>query len=115
MGENKLNISDLLETHRRDRERLAWEGTFRDYFELVLQNPNISKLSHARICDMTLAMGVEKINEGSRDEVARYNFFAEELFGIEGPISKIVEYFKSAGQRLEVRKRILLLMGPVGG
>src|SRR5215213_3984285 len=105
MGENKLNISDLLETHRRDRERLAWEGTFRDYFELLLQNPNISKLSHARVCDMVLDTGMEKINEGSRDEI----------FGIEGPISKIVEYFKSAGQRLEVRKRILLLMGPVGG
>ena len=115
MEENKVNISDLLETHRRDRERLAWEGTFRDYFELVLQNPNISKLSHARICDMVLAAGVEKINEGSRDEIIRYNFFSDELYGIEGPISKIVEYFKSAGQRLEVRKRILLLMGPVGG
>lgn len=115
MEENKFNISDLLETHRRDRERLAWEGTFRDYFELVLQNPNISKLSHARNCDMVLAAGVEKINEGSRDEIIRYNFFSDELYGIEGPISKIVEYFKSAGQRLEVRKRILLLMGPVGG
>ncbi len=115
MGENKFNISDMLETHRRDRERLAWEGTFRDYFELVLQNPNVSKLSHARVCDMILAQGVEKINEGSRDEITRYNFFSDELFGIEGPISKIVEYFKSAGQRLEVRKRILLLMGPVGG
>ena len=115
MEENKVNISDLLETHRRDRERLAWEGTFRDYFELVLQNPNISKLSHARICDMVLAAGVEKINEGSRDEITRFNFFSDELYGIEGPISKIVEYFKSAGQRLEVRKRILLLMGPVGG
>jgi serine protein kinase len=115
MEENKLNISDLLETHRRDRERLAWEGTFRDYFELVLQNTNISKLSHARICDMILTTGVEKINEGSRDEITRFNFFSDELFGIEGPISKIVEYFKSAGQRLEVRKRILLLMGPVGG
>lgn len=115
MEENKLNISDLLETHRRDRERLAWEGTFRDYFELVLQNPNISKLSHARVCDMMLAAGVEKINEGSRDEIIRHNFFSDELYGIEGPISKIVEYFKSAGQRLEVRKRILLLMGPVGG
>jgi serine protein kinase len=115
MGENKLNISDLLETHRRDRERLAWEGTFRDYFELVSQNPNVSKLSHARICDMLLAASVEKINEGSRDEIVRYNFFSDELFGIEGPVSKIVEYFKSAGQRLEVRKRILLLMGPVGG
>ncbi|MGH9826137.1 MAG: protein prkA, partial [Blastocatellia bacterium] len=115
MENNKLDISQLLETHRRDRERLAWEGTFRDYFELVLQNPNICKLSHARVCDMVTAPGVEKVNEGSRDEVARYNFFSEELFGIEGPIAKIVEYFKSAGQRLEVRKRILLLMGPVGG
>jgi len=115
MGEKKINLSDLLETHRRDRERLAWEGTFRDYFELVTQNPNVSKLSHARICDMILANGVEKINEGSRDELVRYNFFSEELFGIERPISRIVEYFKSAGQRLEVRKRILLLMGPVGG
>jgi len=115
MGENKINLSDLLETHRRDRDRLAWEGTFRDYFELVTQNPNVSKLSHARICDMVLAAGVEKINEGSRDEIVKYNFFSDELFGIERPISKIVEYFKSAGQRLEVRKRILLLMGPVGG
>src|SRR5215216_1096311 len=115
MGETKFNISDLLETHRREREQLAWEGTFRDYFEQVLQNPSISKLSHARICDMILVAGVEKINEGSRDEVVRFNFFSDELFGIEGPISKIVEYFKSAGQRLEVRKRILLLMGPVGG
>jgi serine protein kinase len=115
MEENKMNLSDLLETHRRDRERLAWEGTFRDYFELVTQNPNISKLSHARVCDMVLASGMEKINEGSRDEIVKYQFFSDELFGIERPISKIVEYFKSAGQRLEVRKRILLLMGPVGG
>lgn len=115
MGENKFNISDLLETHRRDRERLAWEGTFRDYFELIMQNPSVSKLSHARVCDMVLSSGVEKINEGSRDEIVKYNFFSDELYGIEGPISKIVEYFKSAGQRLEVRKRILLLMGPVGG
>src|ERR1043165_863697 len=115
MAENKINLTDLLETHRRDRERLHWEGTFRDYFELVMQNPGISKLSHARVCDMILAAGVEKVNEGSRDEVTRYNFFADELFGIEGPIARIVEYFKSAGQRLEVRKRILLLMGPVGG
>jgi serine protein kinase len=44
-----------------------------------------------------------------------YNFFSHELFGIEEPIARIVEYFKSAAQRLEVRKRILLLMGPAGG
>jgi serine protein kinase len=64
---------------------------------------------------MILAEGMEKIAEGTRDEVTRYNFFSNELFGIEESIGKIVEYFKSAAQRLEVRKRILLLMGPVGG
>jgi serine protein kinase len=94
---------------------LVWEGTFRDYFELVSGNPRLSSLSHARICDMILAAGADKIAEGTRDEVVKYNFFSEELFGIEEPIAKIVEYFKSAAQRLEVRKRILLLMGPVGG
>ena len=114
MGDNKLNLSDLLETHRRDRERLAWEGTFRDYFELVSQNPNIAKLSHARSCDMILAAGVEKINVGSRDEIVKYNFFSDELFGIERPISKIVEYFKSAGQRLEVGER-MQVVGRAGG
>src|SRR5499426_5717 len=113
--ENTMSLTEMLEAHRRERERLVWEGTFREYFEIVSQNRNLSKLSHARICDMILASGVEKINEGSRDEITRYGFFSDELFGIEGPIARIVEYFKSAGQRLEVRKRILLLMGPVGG
>src|SRR3982751_559430 len=114
-GNNRFNISERLEGLRREREALRWEGNFRDYFELVTQNPRVAQLSHARINDMIHAVGVEKLNEGTRDEVARYNFFATELFGIEEPIARIVEYFKSAAQRLEVRKRILLLMGPVGG
>jgi serine protein kinase len=75
--DKKFDIGELLEVHRRDRERLAWEGSFRDYFELVLQNSNVSKLSHARICDMITGAGVEKINEGSRDEITRYGFFSE--------------------------------------
>src|SRR2546421_11442459 len=114
-GNNKFNISERLEGLRREREALRWEGTFRDYFELVSQNPRLAELSHARLNDMVHARGVDKLNEGTRDEVARYNFFSAELFGIEEPIARIVEYFKSAAQRLEVRKRILLLMGPVGG
>jgi serine protein kinase len=113
--ENSMSLTELLEAHRRERERLVWEGTFREYFELVTANPRLAALSHARICDMILAEGMEKIAEGTRDEVTRYNFFSNELFGIEESIGKIVEYFKSAAQRLEVRKRILLLMGPVGG
>jgi serine protein kinase len=114
-GKNKFNISERLEDLRRENQALLWEGTFRDYFELVTQNPRIAQLSHARINDMVHAAQIERLNEGTQHEVISYNFFAAELFGIEEPIARIVEYFKSAAQRLEVRKRILLLMGPVGG
>jgi serine protein kinase len=114
-GSHKFDISARLEALRQEHAALAWEGSFRDYFELVTQNPRLAQLSHARINDMVHAAGVEKLNEGTRDEIARYRFFSGELFGIEEPIARIVEYFKSAAQRLEVRKRILLLMGPVGG
>ena len=114
-GKKQFNISERLEDLRREHEALRWEGSFRDYFELVAQNPRIAQLSHARINDMVHAAGVERLNEGTQHEVLAYNFFSSELFGIEEPIARIVEYFKSAAQRLEVRKRILLLMGPVGG
>jgi serine protein kinase len=114
-GKKQFNISERLEDLRRENEALRWEGTFRDYFELVAQNPRIAQLSHARLNDMVHAAGIDRLNEGTQHEVISYNFFASELFGIEEPIARIVEYFKSAAQRLEVRKRILLLMGPVGG
>src|SRR6266545_5616136 len=114
-GNNKFNITQRLEDLRREHEALRWEGTFRDYFELITQNPRIAQLSHARINDMVHAAGIERVNEGTHHEVISYKFFSTELFGIEEPIAKLVEYFKSAAQRLEVRKRILLLMGPVGG
>src|SRR3954467_1095416 len=114
-GNGKFDITARLEELRQEHAALAWEGNFRDYFELVTQNPRLAQLSHARINDMIHAAGVEKLNEGTRDEVARYKFFSGELFGIEEPIARFVEYFKSVAQRLEVRKRILLLMGPVGG
>jgi len=114
-GNKQFNISERLEDLRREHEALRWEGSFRDYFELVAQNPRIAQLSHARLNDMVHAAGIERLNEGTQHEVLSYNFFSSELFGIEEPIARIVEYFKSAAQRLEVRKRILLLMGPVGG
>lgn len=45
-----------------------------------------------------------------------YRFFGEEIFGLESALERLVEeYFHPAAKRLDVRKRILLLMGPVSG
>jgi serine protein kinase len=48
--------------------------------------------------------------------VRTYKFFDQELFGLEESLERLVEeYFHPAAKRLDVRKRILLLMGPVSG
>jgi serine protein kinase len=105
-----VNLLDRLEQYRREESRLWWEGTFGEYFELVRAEPGVARLSHARVYEMLVAAGV-----GVEGERGRYGFFAGELFGVERPLQQLVEYFSSAARRLEVRKRILLLMGPVGG
>jgi serine protein kinase len=106
-----MDLVKRLEEYR-DRERgLQWEGTFAQYFEIVTKKPEAVRLAHERIYHMIMDAGMET----SRTGEPRYNFFSEEIFGIEKPLQQIVEYFHSAAQRLEVRKRILLLMGPVGG
>jgi len=106
-----LDLIQRLEQHRAEERRLAWRGTFADYFELVREDPALARLAHARVYDMITSGGVEEEPNGQR----RYGFFADDIYGIEGALDQIAEYFHSAAQRLEVRKRILLLMGPVGG
>src|SRR5690349_22400511 len=106
-----MDLIRKLEEYRAQEQALTWEGTFADYFEIVKQQPHVAQLSHARVFNMIMSEGVEV---GKRGET-RYNFFNTEIFGLDRPLQQIVEYFNSAAQRLEVRKRILLLMGPVGG
>jgi serine protein kinase len=105
-----VDLVEKLEQYRREEEKLAWEGTFAEYFELAVKSPRAAQLSHARVYEMLLAAGAE--GDGGQRGLG---FFAGELFGLEAPLQQLVEYFSSAARRLEVRKRILLLMGPVGG
>jgi serine protein kinase len=106
-----MDLVKRLEEYRTQERALSWEGTFEDYFKIVSHNSAVAELSHARLYNMILAAGTETNRLGDQ----KYRFFADEIYGIEKPLQQIVEYFHSAAQRLEVRKRILLLMGPVGG
>ncbi len=106
-----MDLVKRLEEYR-DREReLMWEGNFAQYFEIATTKPEVARLSHERIYHMIMDAGVDTTRTGE----PRYKFFSQEIFGIEKPLQQIVDYFHSAAQRLEVRKRVLLLMGPVGG
>jgi len=100
-----------LEEYRREERKLAWEGTFREYLEIVRKNPHVCQLAHGRIYNMIKAAGIEQVNG-----VKKYLFFTGELFGLDRTLQKLVEeYLHPAARRLDVRKRILLLMGPVSG
>ncbi len=106
-----MNILRKLEEFREQERALQWEGTFAEYLELVRRNPRIAQHAHARVYNMIISHGVEEV-----DGVKRYRFFERELFGLDRALERLVEeYFHASARRLDVRKRILLLMGPVSG
>lgn len=106
-----MNILRKLEEFREQEKALQWEGTFAEYLELVRRNPRIAQHAHARVYNMIISHGVEEV-----DGVKRYRFFERELFGLDRALERLVEeYFHASARRLDVRKRILLLMGPVSG
>ncbi len=107
-----MDFLKRLEEFRSLEKKYRWEGTFLEYLQIVKEKPWVTQLAHARIYNMIKDAGVEELEDGGK----RYKFFSEELFGLDKTLEKLVEeYFHPAARRLDVRKRILLLMGPVSG
>ncbi|MFC7391598.1 PrkA family serine protein kinase [Scopulibacillus cellulosilyticus] len=106
-----MDFLGKIKQHRREEERLKWEGTFAEYLELLKERPEIAQSAHSRVYNMIKSAGVSE-----EDDKKHYHFFDQEIFGLEDAIERLVEeYFHPAAKRLDVRKRILLLMGPVSG
>ncbi|WP_456272011.1 PrkA family serine protein kinase [Bacillus sp. AK031] len=106
-----MDILKKIEGYRVEEEKLKWEGTFADYLEIIKERPIVAQSAHSRVFNMIKDAGVEEVN-GKR----KYKFFSNQLFGLEEALERLVEeYFHPAAKRLDVRKRILLLMGPVSG
>ncbi|HUC92488.1 MAG TPA: PrkA family serine protein kinase [Paenibacillus sp.] len=106
-----MDIFKRISEYNAESERLAWSGTFKDYIALLEKDPTPAMTAHARVYEMIKSFGVEETGGHKR-----YKFFEREIFGLDRAVEKLVEeYFHSAARRLDVRKRILLLMGPVSG
>ncbi|WP_123041622.1 PrkA family serine protein kinase [Cohnella candidum] len=106
-----MDIFKRIAEYRAESEKLTWTGTFRDYIDLLRRDPSPAMTAHARVYEMIVSQGVEEAG-GSK----QYKFFDRDIFGLDRTMERLVEeYFHSAARRLDVRKRILLLMGPVSG
>ncbi|WP_124726834.1 PrkA family serine protein kinase [Staphylospora marina] len=107
-----MDILKRIAEHRQREKELMWEGTFAEYLEIVKKNPQVAQTAHSRVYNMIAKAGIETDANGRK----KYLFFSRELFGLDRAIERLVEeYFQAAARRLDVRKRVLLLMGPVSG
>src|SRR5260370_20434100 len=101
-------------------KEMDWEGSFEDYLKLVRENPRVTRTAFQRIYDMILSHGkTEYIDNKKR--LIRYHFFHDEpnggrdaVYGLDVPLMKLVNVFKSAAQGYGTEKRVILLHGPVG-
>ena len=100
-----MDLVKRLEEYRERERSLSWEGTFAQYFEIATRQPSVAQLSHERIYSMIMADGAETNRLGE----PQYKFFDQEIFGIEKSLQQIVEYFRSAAQRLEVRQIVVAI------
>src|SRR5262245_22528090 len=88
-GERKamMNLVSRLEEYRAAEAQLSWEGPFHEYYDQVLANPGLARLSHARVYDMLMAAGADP---GPNDH-KQYRFFTSELYGMEKPLEQLVD------------------------
>ncbi len=99
-------------------QSLNWQGTFADYLEIVRGNPRVLRTAYQRLYDMVLSYGTEEYVD-SKKKIVRYNFFTgqaeeEAIYGLDIPLMRLVNVFKSAARFYGTERRVLLLHGPVG-
>src|SRR5579862_877861 len=105
-------LSSFSKLHRAQR----WEGTFGDFIANVLPaNPvALARTSHEYIWDMLRWHGRGCAPDTPVHTRAR-ELFKRELFGIDEPLARVVDYFKAAAAGSDVGRRLLLLLGPPSG
>ncbi len=111
-------IADMQDV--KEYQELNWEGSFEDYLNLVRQDPSILRSAWQRVYDMILSYGQKEYLDHKKTLV-HYHFFDDEknggkdaIFGLDIPIMRLVNVFKSAAYRYGSEKRVILLHGPVG-
>jgi serine protein kinase len=114
MESNSLGFLNSLTDFSRQHRAQRWEGTLADFLTAILPgNPSsLVRTSHEYIWDMLLWYGRDV--QGTDVQKAK-ELFKRELFGVDEPLSRVVDYFKAAAAGSDVGRRLLLLLGPPSG
>jgi serine protein kinase len=99
---------------------LNWKGSFADYINIVKEHPEITRTAFQRVYDMITTYGSSEYVEFKK-KVTHYKFFDDErnagkdaVYGLDIPLMKLVNAFRSAAEGYGTERRVILLHGPVG-
>ncbi len=99
---------------------LHWEGSFEEYLDVVREDPSVCRTAYQRLYDMILSYGREEYIDNKK-KIIRYHFFSDPvnngkdaIFGLDIPLMRLVNVFRSAALEYGTERRIILLHGPVG-
>ncbi|WP_019140942.1 serine protein kinase [Noviherbaspirillum massiliense] len=111
-AEQQENFMKSLVAFTQEHRASYWSGTLSQFVQKIIPaNPQgAARSSHQYMWDMIRWMGDV---DGSGN--FRCKLFADELFGIDEAIDRVVDYFKAAAAGSEVGRRLLLLLGPPSG
>ena len=101
-----------LDGFNRQHRAAHWAGSFADFLGAILPHDaqRLARSSHQYVWDMMRATCLD--DDGGN---LRCSLFADDLFGIDEALGRVVDYFKAAAAGSEVGRRLLLLLGPPSG
>src|SRR3990172_5782181 len=81
---------------------LHWEGSFKDYLEIVRNDPKVARAAFQRVYDMIVSYGYDEYTR-NRETLVHYRFFddpfessKDAVFGLDKPLMELVRIFQSA-------------------
>ena len=96
-----MDILKKIELYRKEEEMLKWEGTFREYLEIIKEKPWVAQSAHSRVYNMIKDSGVEE-----EKGVKKYEFFSNQLFGLEESLERLSRgIFASIGKKARCPKK----------
>ena len=104
---------ESLGAYSRQHRAKHWAGTFEEFLrDIVPPSPRaLARSSHEYLWDMLCWFGRSQPDADSGPSA----LFQRELFGIDAPLARVVDYFKGAAAGSDVGRRLLLLLGPPSG
>ena len=97
-----------------------WQGGFEEYLQIVKDQPQVCRTAFQRVYDMILSKGTTEYYD-TRKRILHYHFFddldygaKDAIYGLDIPLMRLVNIFKSASRGYGTEQRVILLHGPVG-